>query len=71
MVEDYSCSGTVFREDIDLPLPEDDQWDEKGKKDILISFFWYISIFVIFLILRYHILHCVHWSIMTTLSISY
>ena len=33
MVEDYAYSRTDFRGDINLPLPKDDQLDDKGEKD--------------------------------------
>ena len=28
IVEDYAYAGTDFRDNHDVPLPEDDQWDE-------------------------------------------
>ena len=32
MVDDYAYAGADFRSDPDLPLPEDEQWDNQGEK---------------------------------------
>ena len=42
MVEDYSYAGEDFRDDPDLPLPEGDQWDDRGKKHITIHVFCFL-----------------------------
>ena len=40
MMEEYSHAGTKFRGDPKLPLPEDDQWDDRGKKDVIFIVFF-------------------------------
>ena len=32
MIEDYSYEGAKFCEDPELPLPQEVEWDERGKK---------------------------------------
>ena len=41
MIEDYLYAGTYFREDPDLPLPEGEEWDDRGKKETIIYVFLY------------------------------
>ena len=35
MIEDYAYEGAGFREDLELPLSEGEEWDERGKKDTI------------------------------------
>ena len=48
MVEDYGYAGTNFRVDPDLPLPEDDEWDDQGKKYTISLCFCFILYLVYF-----------------------
>ena len=45
MVEDYAYEGEEFREDPKLPLPEEEEWDDRVKKDATIHSFNF-SIFI-------------------------
>ena len=75
MVEHYAYARTDFRDEPDLSLSEDDQWNDRGKKDaIFIVFFYFLAyfIFCVFcVILRHSILHCKYWSIATSWRITY
>jgi hypothetical protein len=45
MVEDFLYSGTDFREDPDLVLPEGAAWGDLGEKKTLVFLVLYIIIF--------------------------
>ena len=38
MIDDYAYVGLDFQGDMDLALPEDDQWGDLGKKYTFCSF---------------------------------
>ena len=38
-VEDYAIMGIDFREDLELPIPYGEEWDDQGKKETIIHFF--------------------------------
>ena len=35
MIEDYAYEEAYFCKDPELPLPEGEEWDERGKKDTI------------------------------------
>ena len=46
MIEDYAYEGTYFRNDLELPLPKGEKWDDRVNKDATIHIF----IFKIFIL---------------------
>ena len=32
MIKDYAYKGSYFREDLELPILEGEEWDDQGKK---------------------------------------
>ena len=74
MVEDYMYADTNFRDERGILLPKGEQWDDRGKNNIIPScfcFILYLIFFCVLVILRQNVLFCRHWSIQTCRSFAY
>ena len=51
MIENYAYDGEEFREDPKLPLPEEEEWDDQGKKDAINCVFNFSILFNFYLVM--------------------
>ena len=48
MVEDYTYVRVEFNDDLDLPFPKGDQWDDGGRKNTILCVFLFYVVFHFF-----------------------
>ena len=52
MIEDYDYEGAYFWGDLDLVLPEGEEWDGRGKKDTIHYVFNFSSLFYFYFVIQ-------------------
>ena len=73
MIEDYAYEGENFYDDLELPLPEGEDWDDRGKKDDIVHVFNFLILFL-FLSCNAEMCEndlCKHWTFSSSWSITY